>query len=494
MCILIHRPKGVGKIPLGWQADFWSRNSDGFGAWWIEGDRIVIKKTLKQAEVAPIIAEIEEKDLEAGLHWRMATHGDETLKNCHPYTVFTEDGGKRVLTCIAHNGVLYRWADEKMYDTKTAERIGDSDTRQFIHKCFEPLVHAFGLKPMFIPTTYARDILEQCISGSNKLLITNFKFGFTRTPATGWTLWRGLYMSNTYAWSYNQKDKEDGPSVSVPFDIIRYPRYPGVTSGTANSQSGNGACSTSTGTCGLNASKTTSGSPTTNGSGVVKAGMTPIRCSTSMVSITGEQFALYPPDPDAGIEEWHWGPPPQTELGQAQLDASIAAYRAKIEGTDNNPFKPNVAAVTAAVKSDAEVNAIAKAVVAKISEGTGAAAAHKPVVNTERTEPTVPQVPLPSPSPTTPSKLKERLLSINEVVREALRVGRDSIWREPDAQEMIDMAYREVDAKGLPTGDEVTMATLINMPFDQVVEWCRQEPEEAGYLLQKILAEKGNVL
>lgn len=472
MCILIHRPKGAPKIMPGWQADFWKRNSDGFGAWWIAGDKIVIRKTLKREEVAPVIDEIEAGDFEAGLHWRLATHGDETLRNCHPYTVHTEKGGERVLTCIGHNGVLYKWADDHIF-TPAGERTGDSDTRQFIHKCFEPLVHAFGLKPMFIPASSAREILESCVSGSNKLLITNFKLGFTKMPSTGWTQWRGLHMSNTYAWSYSQREREDGPSAPVPFEVLHYPRYPGMTKSSGGSQNENGSSCASmdlfgrkADTCGV--PLTNAGSPEKQTTRMIHGGpVTTTESRTSLVTLSGQTLALWPPDPEAGIETWHWGPPPQSPEGQALLDARIAEYRER--WMENK--KPNVAAVTAAVQSDAEVNAIAASVVAKISEGTGPGAAHKPVVEDF--------VPIKDPGP---------LKTVQAVVKEAL--AKDSIWRDKDAGKLIEEVYREVEEEGLPLDDDVTREVLQNMDFAQVVEWCREEPEEAAYLLQKVLSEK----
>lgn len=216
MCLLIHRPKGSGIISPEWQTDFWNRNSDGFGAWWVNGNTIETHKTLDKTGVADIIKFIEEHDIEAGMHWRMATHGDTSLDNIHPFVADENNG--RNLCVIAHNGVLYDWASDGVDEKNTGaqeyygvgyhygkQRIGPSDTLNFVNKAFKPMLSAFGVQSIFSFEQPGRIILDSLIGTSNRLLLTHHREGFSRV-GRHWVDWKQMHMSNTYAWSYNKRE------------------------------------------------------------------------------------------------------------------------------------------------------------------------------------------------------------------------------------------------------------------------------------------------
>lgn len=103
MCLLIAKlANSAWKPNATEQSNAWESNPHGFGAAWINRKgELVYQKTLRQRDVAGIIKSIP-KHSPAILHWRLATHGDKTVSNCHPFPCF---GGQWI---GAHNGVLSR--------------------------------------------------------------------------------------------------------------------------------------------------------------------------------------------------------------------------------------------------------------------------------------------------------------------------------------------------------------------------------------------------
>lgn len=103
MCLLIAKLANSTWIPSKEeQTNAWNSNPHGFGAAWINRKgELVYQKTLRQKDVAGIIRSIP-KASPCLLHWRLATHGEKTVENCHPFPCF---GGNWI---GAHNGVLSR--------------------------------------------------------------------------------------------------------------------------------------------------------------------------------------------------------------------------------------------------------------------------------------------------------------------------------------------------------------------------------------------------
>ena len=101
MCLIVTREKNSTWVPtLEEQSNAWQSNPHGFGAGWINRKgRLVFQKTMEEKEVEKIIASIPEGSPFI-LHWRLATHGDRSVRNCHPFPCL----GNSWLA--AHNGIL----------------------------------------------------------------------------------------------------------------------------------------------------------------------------------------------------------------------------------------------------------------------------------------------------------------------------------------------------------------------------------------------------
>ena len=181
MCILIHHPANVS-FSDELLNDFYAHNSDGFGAMYSEGGKLVIVKTLGKPQEINALYKDALKGRECIIHYRMKTHGDIDMENCHPYKV-TDD------IWMAHNGILAM--GNPVDKTK-------SDTWHFIKFILRPALEA---NPMLIFDADYQQYLEEMIGASNKFafmhssgesVVLNYDAGVEH---------EGAWLSNTYAWS-----------------------------------------------------------------------------------------------------------------------------------------------------------------------------------------------------------------------------------------------------------------------------------------------------
>lgn len=109
MCLLTYYPAGVGvdTEALDNGATF---NDDGHGFAIVTRDRLIIRKSMTAWKLIDQFAEIREehKDGPALFHSRLATSGDVTTKQCHPFFV-----GNDPLTVVGHNGIISHCTPKK---------------------------------------------------------------------------------------------------------------------------------------------------------------------------------------------------------------------------------------------------------------------------------------------------------------------------------------------------------------------------------------------
>lgn len=183
MCILIHQPKDYSFTSKHLE-DFFQKNPDGFGAIVNHDD----ERGVMTYKLIGKLADIEELYYdkiachEAIIHFRMQTHGDIDLENCHPYTV--NDG-----LSMAHNGILsYGNAADK---TK-------SDTWHYIKDFIRPMLEQ---TPDALSNPYIRGYIGQHIGASNKFGFMNQHGEVFIVNRTSGVEYEGVWFSNTYAWT-----------------------------------------------------------------------------------------------------------------------------------------------------------------------------------------------------------------------------------------------------------------------------------------------------
>jgi hypothetical protein len=181
MCILIHHPANVA-FDDNLLNDFYAHNSDGFGAMYVENGSIVVVKTLgKPAEINTLYRDTL-KGRECVIHYRMKTHGDIDLDNCHPYKV-TDD------LWMAHNGIL------SMGNPIDPRK---SDTWHFIEYIIKPAMLA---NPNIILDPDYQAYIEKMIGAANKFAFLHSSGEIVVLNYAAGVEHQGAWLSNTYAWS-----------------------------------------------------------------------------------------------------------------------------------------------------------------------------------------------------------------------------------------------------------------------------------------------------
>lgn len=181
MCILIHQPADYCFKSEQLQ-DFYNKNSDGFGAVVKTPDGVkVIKAVGKYQEIEDLYYE-QVACHESIIHFRMKTHGDIDMENCHPYEVL--EG-----LWMAHNGVLHtgNMADQKM-----------SDTWHYIRDYLRPILQT---NPDLLKNEVFQKLVGHHIGASNKFGFMDDKGEIAIINRSSGVEHDGVWYSNTYAWT-----------------------------------------------------------------------------------------------------------------------------------------------------------------------------------------------------------------------------------------------------------------------------------------------------
>jgi hypothetical protein len=180
MCIIIHHQEH-NHIPDRWIEEFWRRNSDGWGIMYHDEDgspKAIKGLDLKAFKKA--YKKIAKLSIEFFIHFRMRTHGDVNVDQCHPYK--TNNG------YLIHNGII---------DIK--QHLGEhlSDTHHFVEAIWNPL--SLTLTPG--SENFDR-LIEGFIGGNNRIVAALPNFEFVTINYDSWHLIKSLdlMVSNTYAW------------------------------------------------------------------------------------------------------------------------------------------------------------------------------------------------------------------------------------------------------------------------------------------------------
>lgn len=131
MCIAIVKPKDkvISKDVL--QTCF-ENNPDGCGFAYVQDGTVYIKKFLNNFEEFYTEYSKVENLSNMLIHFRIKTHGDISLENCHPFIMNDR-------MALIHNGIISGYGDK---DSK-------SDTRDFIDKVLSKISHKMWKNPAF---------------------------------------------------------------------------------------------------------------------------------------------------------------------------------------------------------------------------------------------------------------------------------------------------------------------------------------------------------
>ena len=188
MCLLVTQQYDSPSLTSDWISDFSFSNADGIGAMYAEDGVLVIKKALfkSDTELQQFFADhIEGRD--CAFHFRMRTHGDINLDNCHPYEVLTQEE-HGIDLWMMHNGVLH---------TGNEADTTKSDTWHYIRDYIRPLLKGnpdLAFSPVF------SELIGDHIGNNRFVFMDNHGRTAIINEDQG-VYWGGRWMSNTYAWS-----------------------------------------------------------------------------------------------------------------------------------------------------------------------------------------------------------------------------------------------------------------------------------------------------
>lgn len=187
MCLLLTQPEGHS-FSNEWLADFYANNADGIGVMYAENGKLHIEKLVpKSFKQLKKFYHQHIAGKACATHFRMRTHGDINLDNCHPYQVFSEADGYPLW--LMHNGVL---------STGNAKDTSKSDTYHYINDIIRPALHG---RPEQFMSKWFQDLIEDHIGSSNKFVMMDAHGNTMTFNKDSGVMWGDVWMSNTYAWS-----------------------------------------------------------------------------------------------------------------------------------------------------------------------------------------------------------------------------------------------------------------------------------------------------
>lgn len=190
MCLMITGKSNAIRATLlntqGLMLDIYKSNEDGIGAMYVTSKNKlrtpkVLPKTL--GECIAFIRQLPDDDRSLALHWRMRTHGNVDLENCHPYPVV--DG--RI--AMMHNGVLSQG--------NAADKT-KSDTWHYINDVVRPML---AQAPGLITNSAWVKLVEDDIGNGNRFAIMDHTGELVVLNKHTGVTHDGIWFSNTYAWS-----------------------------------------------------------------------------------------------------------------------------------------------------------------------------------------------------------------------------------------------------------------------------------------------------
>lgn len=191
MCLLIDHPSHV-QFDEEDIADFFGHNPDGVGVMYAEKnpqtgiDTLYTKKVLPSTAKEAYAFYLENcVGRDCVLHFRLQTHGDIDLINCHPYFVQKE----KHPIALMHNGIL---------STGNAADVTKSDTWHYIKDYLEPLLSEY---PTLFMKEQFLELLEEHIGAGNKFVLLDAYGNKAIVNAAAFVEYKGAQLSNTYAWS-----------------------------------------------------------------------------------------------------------------------------------------------------------------------------------------------------------------------------------------------------------------------------------------------------
>lgn len=199
MCLIIKLPAGES-VPEHVVESALAYNGDGYGIMQHNTDGFPTMRKYTQTTVGQVMADLHStREIERVIHFRMATHGDVTRSNAHPFRL--ADG-----SLLMHNGILSAYT---VGANKTM-----SDTRRFIETFLNPKIKTNALD-------IAADVIEAEIVG-NALAVIGPNAQTRLYGHSRWSEHYGCSFSNEYAWNAPKVNIKQFSSVKKPHTYAEF--------------------------------------------------------------------------------------------------------------------------------------------------------------------------------------------------------------------------------------------------------------------------------
>ena len=215
MCIIVYSPPGVG-ASMDMLHNCWERNSDGAGVMYAEDGQLKIAKGfMKWRSLKRYIKRLGTDKIERlpfAFHFRIATHGSVSARNCHPFTVHKD-------MAMVHNGIMSNIPIEKDNDI--------SDSEAFLELYVRGLGPELGMKDKITieQLEYAsplNDLFTKFVGGSKLLFMDGNGDVAIVNEDLGYWEKKGL---DEGAWFSNRLWKPFEPKATVVHNKYQYPGY-----------------------------------------------------------------------------------------------------------------------------------------------------------------------------------------------------------------------------------------------------------------------------
>jgi hypothetical protein len=213
MCLLITQPAGT-TFDYNFLSGVYSKNKDGIGVMYAENGKVHVTKHLPKTDAEALDFYNQHiNGKECAVHYRMQTHGDIDLLNCHPYQVISADEGHEMW--LMHNGILH---------TDNHKDKSKSDTWHYIEDFLRPML----LKnPEFFMTEAFKTIIGEHIGSGNKFVLLDYLGNMVTINDDQGVDYNGAWLSNTYAWNaigQPYKSRRVYPTYTAPAYTSTYTR------------------------------------------------------------------------------------------------------------------------------------------------------------------------------------------------------------------------------------------------------------------------------
>ena len=191
MCVAIYKPADK-KLNYANMHKCHVKNSDGMGFSAAVDGKLVTFHELKNFEIFWKALK-DYRHYPCIVHFRWATHGAETLENCHPFLL------NHGSIAMAHNGIISEFCSAI---NVTQEK---SDTALFVDKVLQPLLRK---NPELLYNSAFQEVLHMAMGSSNKLVFLDAQGKFVIIEKTSGYVgvhnsWdNGIWYSNT-SWKHN---------------------------------------------------------------------------------------------------------------------------------------------------------------------------------------------------------------------------------------------------------------------------------------------------